>query len=145
MRQGWILTAVAIIGLAGCEPQSVPESVPAASSATPTGAEDFAVFCAACHGPGGRGDGPASRGFDVAPADLTRIAARNNGAYPATAVMAKIWGYTGGQDGDRVMPKFGALLQSDTVHYDAGDGIPTPTPLRLVQLTEFVQRLQVME
>jgi putative copper export protein/mono/diheme cytochrome c family protein len=35
------------------------------------GAALFATHCAACHGPQGRGDGPAGRGLAVAPADLT--------------------------------------------------------------------------
>ena len=132
----WSLGAVAALVLSGCTPE-------AKDSDLPTGAEDFANFCSACHGASGKGDGPAAEGFDVKPANLTEIALRNGGVYPATQVMAKIYGYTGGQDGDRVMPKFGALLQSETVLYDGGDGIPTPTPLRLVQLAEYVQSIQV--
>lgn len=34
------------------------------------GADLFAVHCAACHGPGGGGDGPAAAGLPVQPADL---------------------------------------------------------------------------
>jgi cytochrome c553 len=130
----------AVLALAACSPEVGAE---VGMADTPTGAADFATFCAACHGADGKGDGPAAEGFDVTPADLTSIAARRGGKYPATEVMAKIYGYTGGRDGDRVMPKFGALLQSETVLYDGGDGIPTPTPLRLVQLAEYVRALQV--
>jgi mono/diheme cytochrome c family protein len=135
----WIFFPL-ILGLAACDPDAEAQ---VSRSDTPTGAEDFATFCSACHGAGGKGDGPAAEGFDVVPADLTSIASRRDGVYPATEVMAKIYGYTGGRDGDRVMPKFGALLQSETVLYDGGDGIPTPTPLRLVQLSEYVRALQV--
>jgi hypothetical protein len=62
--------------------------------------------------------------------------------FPGTAVMAKIWGYTGGQHGGAVMPAFGTLLEGDLVPYDGGDGIATPTPVRLVQLAEHLRRLQ---
>lgn len=109
---------------------------------TPSASEDFAAFCAPCHGAQGRGDGPAAEGLTPRPKDLTAIAARRGGTYPATEIMAKIWGYTGGRDGARVMPKFGALLQSEVVPYDGGDGILTPTPLRLVQLADYLKAIQ---
>jgi mono/diheme cytochrome c family protein len=112
----------------------------------PTGAEDFATFCSACHGLSGKGDGEAASTLARAPSDLTQLSARNGGAFPGTAVMAKIWGYTGAvpgkQDSDAVMPEFGPLLQGDLVPYDGGDGIATPTPIRLVQLAEHVRSLQ---
>lgn len=108
----------------------------------PTGAEDFGAFCAGCHGTGGTGDGALAGELDHRPADLTGLAARNDGEFPRLRVMAKIWGYTGGRDGEAVMPNFGPLLDSPLVPYDAGDGIESPTPLRLIQLAEYVQTLQ---
>jgi hypothetical protein len=56
--------------------------------------------------------------------------------------MAKIWGYTGGPDGSP-MPAFAPLLDSPLVPFDGGDGIETPTPVRLVDLAEFLRGLQV--
>lgn len=41
----------------------------------------FNQYCAACHGPGGTGDGVVAESLKVKPADLTQIAARRNGAY----------------------------------------------------------------
>jgi len=107
-----------------------------------SGPADFAAFCASCHGAGGKGDGELAAGLDKKPADLTGLAARNGGAFPTTRVMAQIWGYTGGRDGDRVMPKFSALLDGALVPYDGGDGIMTPTPVRLVELAEYLKVLQ---
>ncbi len=63
------------------------------------------------------------------------------GVYPSTRVMAQIWGYTGGKS-DRVMPEFAALLDGELVPFDGGDGIATPTPIRLVQLAEYIESLQ---
>ena len=108
---------------------------------TPTGAEDFAAVCAGCHGAGGKGDGPAASALAHHPADLTRLAARNGGEFPRLKVMAKIWGYSGGKDGAAIMPNFGPLLDSELVPYDAGDGIESPTPIRLVQLADYVEGL----
>jgi mono/diheme cytochrome c family protein len=112
----------------------------------PSGSEDYATFCSACHGPGGKGDGDAAATLDRKPADLTGLSARNGGVFPGTRVMAKIWGYTGVRPGHRdegsPMPQFGPLLQGDLVPYDGGDGIATPTPVRLVQIAEYLKTLQ---
>lgn len=127
-----LVLLVAALSLAGCVEKE----------RAPTGAEDFASYCAACHGAGGKGDGPAAAGLDRRPADLTRLSARNRGVFPGTRVMAKIWGYTGGRAGTSPMPAFGPLLQGDLVPYDGGDGIASPTPVRLVQIAEYVKTLQ---
>mgnify|MGYP000898385839 FL=1 len=128
MRFGWIALPLA---LAACVDRDEP-----------TGAQAFATFCAACHGISGQGDGEAAAGLDRKPADLTGLSERNNGVFPGTRVMAKIWGYTGGHDGTSPMPQFGPLLQGDLVPYDGGDGIATPTPVRLVAIAEYLRTLQ---
>lgn len=107
-----------------------------------TGAQDYADYCAACHGSAGKGDGEAAQALAQTPADLTALAARNHGAFPTTKVMAQIWGYAG-KKGQGVMPDFAPLLEGDTVRYDGGDGIATPTPIRLVELAEYLKTLQV--
>lgn len=106
-----------------------------------TGAEDFATYCAACHGPTGKGDGEAAAGLSRKPANLTRLSAKNKGSFPTTRVMAQIWGYAGAK-GRGVMPDFGPMMQGEMVPYDGGDGIETPTPIRLVELAEYLKRLQ---
>jgi mono/diheme cytochrome c family protein len=112
------------------------------TKATPdTGAEDYAAYCSACHGATGKGDGEMATELSRKPADLTTLSARNEGAFPTTKVMAQIWGYAGAK-GRGVMPDFGPLLQGDMVPYDGGDGIETPTPIRLVQLAEYLKVLQ---
>lgn len=114
--------------------------------ALPSGAEDFANFCAACHGMSGKGDGEGAAALDRKPADLTQLSAKNGGMFPGTRVMGKIWGYTGvepgRQDSASPMPEFGGLLQGDLVPYDGGDGIQSPTPVRLVQIAEYLKSLQ---
>ena len=128
-----VFPLIALLTLAACEPGETPV-------AATSGAQDFATYCAVCHGAGGKGDGEMAADLARKPADLTGLSARNNGTFPTTRVMAKIWGYAGGQGGE-VMPNFGPLLDSETVLFDSGDGIQTPTPLRLVQLAEYVAGL----
>jgi mono/diheme cytochrome c family protein len=113
----------------------------AGGPAMPTGAQDFADYCAGCHGVSGKGNGELAATLSRRPADLTGLARRNGGTFPTTRVMAKIWGYTGGKGGE-VMPNFGPLLDSDMVPYDGGDGIMSPTPIRLVQIAEHLQSIQ---
>ncbi len=126
------LIAIALVTLlAACVPEEPP-----------TGPEDFASYCAACHGTGGRGDGPMAATLDRRPADLTGLAHRNGGTFPTTRVMAKIWGYTGGRAGAGIMPNFGPLFEGGLIPYDGGDGIKTPTPVRLVQIAEYLKLLQ---
>ena len=131
-----LMLLVPILLLAACVEKDAP----------PSGAEDFAAFCSACHGAGGEGDGEAAATLDRKPADLTGLSARNGGVFPGTRVMAKIWGYTGVKPGHRdegsPMPQFGPLLQGELVPYDGGDGIATPTPVRLVQIAEYLKTLQ---
>ena len=54
--------------------------------ATYSGAELFERFCAACHGEQGRGDGPVAGTLSVLVPDLTRLAQRNDGRYPAARI-----------------------------------------------------------
>ncbi|MDP3861791.1 MAG: c-type cytochrome [Phaeovulum sp.] len=122
-----LLLALATLPLAACLPAPVP-----------TGAADYAAFCAACHGPTGKGDGLRAYGLGKPLPDLTSIAARNGGSFPRAKVMTQIWGYARATPTPG-MPTFSTLLEGRTVLYDSGDGILTPTPLRLVQLAEFVE------
>lgn len=107
----------------------------------PTGAEDFADYCSGCHGVDGKGDGPMAASLGKRPSDLTKLAGAK-GKIAMAPVMSKIYGATNVHPGD-LMPEFGSLLESDQrVLYDSGDGILTPTPLRLVQVAEHIQSLQ---
>src|SRR5579863_4817449 len=48
----------------------------------------YASYCAACHGPAGKGDGPAASELKVPPEDLTQLAKNNSGKFPADHVRA---------------------------------------------------------
>ena len=123
----------AVLALAAC---LMPEK-----QAENTGPQDFADYCSGCHGATGNGDGELAGTLRRRPADLTKLSRRNKGAFPTTRVMAQIWGYTG-KKGTGVMPDFAPLLEGDLVPYDGGDGIATPTPIRLVEIAEYVKSLQ---
>jgi mono/diheme cytochrome c family protein len=123
----------AAAGLAGCMPE-----------AEVSGRGDYLTLCASCHGADGTGGGPAAAGLGKAPADLTRIAARNGGTFDYAAVMSRIDGYTR-DDSGQVMPDFGILLEGDTVLVDLGDGVMTPTPARLFGLAQYLASIQTVD
>ncbi len=69
MRSALLLVMAVAIGTAGC------------TSAEQRGHQLYSERgCAVCHGPGGRGDGPAARRLDVPPLDLADVRAYRQGA-----------------------------------------------------------------
>jgi mono/diheme cytochrome c family protein len=127
--------AILIFALSACMPQGH-------ATEGATAADDYAAYCSGCHGAGGKGDGEMAGDLGKAPADLTQLSRRNKGAFPTTRVMAQIWGYSGAK-ARGIMPDFGPLLEGETMPYDGGDGIETPTPARLVALAEYLKSIQV--
>ncbi len=51
-----------------------------------SGAQLFSSFCASCHGPQARGNGPVARSMKRKVPDLTRIARRHGGEFPTELV-----------------------------------------------------------
>ena len=131
--RGAALAALTGLALAGCLPKG---------KEAPDPKQDFADYCAAGHGTSGRGDGGGAKGLKKKPANLTVLSKTNHGAFPTTRVMAQIWGYAGAK-AQGVMPDFAPLMAGEMVPYDGGDGIQTPTPVRLVALAEYLKTLQV--
>lgn len=82
-----VVSAV-ILGLSACTSGAAPAQVstvpadwagrtnPLGAEAAAAGKEVFAVNCASCHGPNGRGDGPVSASLEPAPADLIALASQ---------------------------------------------------------------------
>jgi mono/diheme cytochrome c family protein len=71
----------------------------------------YVQYCVSCHGPSGKGDGPAASALKVPPADLTSISQKYNG-FPADKVQYFIDGekYALGH-GSREMPVWGKRLR----------------------------------
>lgn len=83
-RPVWFGAAALIpLILAGCG------TTPYAYSVTPreySGVRLYQVFCSSCHGLTGRGDGPVGPMLRGGVPDLTRIAERNGGKFPAQRI-----------------------------------------------------------
>jgi mono/diheme cytochrome c family protein len=113
--------------------------------ATPTAADIeagrqlFRIYCHGCHGPGGRGDGPAARGLAVAPRDLTALGRADGGRFDRDAVYAAIEGIDRAP-GHRAaeMPVWGfAFRQMDRDAESRGE-IRT----RILHLVDYLESIQ---
>ena len=67
-----------------------------------------------CHGKEGKGDGPAAKALTKAPADLTKLAASNNGMFPDVKVRRYIEGLDDvAAHGTRDMPMWGRSVDRE--------------------------------
>jgi len=55
-------------------------------SGAPPGKGSFVRYCASCHGEDGKGDGPMASMLNPKPSDLTQLAKKNKGVFPALQV-----------------------------------------------------------
>jgi mono/diheme cytochrome c family protein len=103
------------------------------------GGVHFVRYCAACHGIGGRGDGPAAGALLTRPADLTRIAARRGG-FPEAEIARFIDGRTPiAAHGDREMPVWGERFVEDIPDPGVAEAI---VRTRLEMLLAYLESIQ---
>ena len=78
-----------------------------------SGNETFLQYCASCHGKLGKGDGPAALAMKAPPPDLTTLANRHDGKYPAGYVSAVLkFGRGLASHGSEEMPVWGSRFRS---------------------------------
>jgi mono/diheme cytochrome c family protein len=101
----------------------------------------FEQACASCHGTDARGTGPAARGMKTPPADLTRIAARHGGSFPADAIATFIDGRKDvAAHGSREMPVWGDSLAQAVTDKDTREERIERAIQMLVQYLETLQK-----
>jgi mono/diheme cytochrome c family protein len=97
----------------------------------------FEAYCASCHGKDGHGDGPAASALKMPTTNLTTLAAKNGGAFPAAHVAAVIQGDAlTPAHGSKDMPVWGPIFLSIAGHSQA------EVQLRIRNLTNYVESLQ---
>jgi mono/diheme cytochrome c family protein len=134
--------------LFGCLIASIPlesraQSVAAVprSFADPTvyrawGKELFGIYCAACHGNDGTGNGPAASALKTPPPDLTEIAKRHGGRFPRMTVVGVIDGQTPlASHGSREMPVWGRVFRGE--HENSSLASP-----ELYALADYIESIQ---
>lgn len=104
---------------------------------------EYMNSCAVCHGPEGKGNGPLADELQTRPVDLTRLAEKNQGAFPFWSVYAVIDGrYIVPGHGGRDMPVWGdQFLDESSTIYGPGGGEIVAREL-ILELAGYVQTLQ---
>ncbi len=131
--------AVAIVGGVSAEPQTTGPTTPSLVISSMAGGDLYQAYCASCHGRGGRGDGPTVPALRSAMPDLTTLARRNDGVFPAERVAALV---THGETlrspahGSGEMPVWGPLFR-------ALDPSDTRAAVRISSIVEFIRSMQV--
>jgi mono/diheme cytochrome c family protein len=100
------------------------------------GGEIFRDHCAVCHGKDGRGRGPATIALKDTVPDLTLIARRNGGLFPASRVKAFVDGTEQtAAHGSREMPVWGPIFHNFEWDQDLGE-------VRLENVTNYLHSIQ---
>jgi len=132
-----ILSAVALGQAAPAQSTPAVKHVPITNAPSTSGKEMFKSYCAVCHGVDGKGNGPAASAMKTTPADLTALAQKDGGKYPASHVAAVIHGQAmtpshGSQD----MPVWGPLFSS------ISQGHEGQVLQRITNLVSYIETLQ---
>ncbi|HTS28703.1 MAG TPA: cytochrome c [Bryobacteraceae bacterium] len=130
----WLVPLLGLLLLPAQDKQTV-QKVPVSPTSIASGKEMFNHYCAACHGPGGKGDGPAASSFKKAPRDLTKLARDNGGKYPAEHVAATLSIEECCVHGSKVMPVWGPILSSIS-------SSQAEMQLRISNLVKYIETLQ---
>ena len=111
--------------------------VPITNAPSNSGKEMFKTYCAVCHGTDAKGNGPAASAMKSQPADLTALAAKNGGKYPAAHVAAVIRGQaTLPSHGSQDMPVWGQLFSS------ISQGHESQVQQRTANLVTYIEGVQ---
>jgi mono/diheme cytochrome c family protein len=117
------------------KPEVKKTPIPRTSAAS--GKEMFVQYCAACHGTDGKGTGPAAPSMKAAPTDLTQLAKKHDGKYPANQVASALkFGSGAGAHGSADMPVWGPLLQSLDKYHDS------VVQQRIANIVSYIETLQ---
>lgn len=108
-----------------------------------SGKELYGRFCAACHGAGGRGNGPVASSFAIEVPDLTAIARRRGGQFPPELIERVIDGrHVVGAHGSREMPVWGEeFARSEIGNPDAERATRTV----IARIADYLREIQRME
>ena len=120
----WLVIANAIIG---CSAYGFAQD-------NDSGKMEYQSSCGSCHGTNGKGDGRLSRELRTAPPDLTLLAKKNDGVFPAKVLYEIIDGQkTIRAHGSYEMPVWGNVFS----------GEPKFVRTRILAIIDYLKSVQV--
>ena len=134
----WVPGLLVTVALCSAAQQTTIKHEPAPYTSPGSGSEMYTAYCASCHGKDAKGNGPAAPALKLAPSDLTTLAKRNGGKYPAARVESILRGKESlVSHGDQEMPVWGPVFRAMTSNPDA------TVTLRITNLNNYLESLQV--
>ena len=133
-----LLLAVTLLAIPrNAQPQSAEvKKAPIQATSANSGFEMFDSYCAPCHGKDGKGNGPAATSLKNPPANLTELAKKNNGKFPADHVVKVLKSGVSGAHGSTEMPVWGPLLSQVSGRDER------IVQMRIANLVHYVESLQ---
>lgn len=136
----WTILAVIAMAMmvsAQDQPKTQIKHVTIKPTSAASGPDMYKTYCAVCHGTDGKGSGPAAEALKVPPSDLTSLAAKNGGKYPALRVAGVIRGESAvAAHGSKDMPIWGSLF------WTMSGGQEGEVQQRIANLTKYIETLQ---
>ena len=131
-----LVVAVTMLSAAQ-EAKTGVKRAPAPPTSPVSGKDMFTSYCASCHGRDAKGDGPAASALKSAPADLTALARKNGGKYPADRVTSVLRGQASlVPHGDQEMPVWGPVF------WRMSQGHEVEVQQRIANLNHYIESLQ---
>jgi len=137
----WAVLIIFVVALAmmawAQAPKTEVKHVPIKPTSAASGEQMYKSYCAVCHGSDGKGNGPAASALKVPPPDLTVLAEKNGGKYPALKVSAILRGEEPlAAHGSKEMPIWGNLFWS------MSGGHESEVQQRITNLNKYMESLQ---
>jgi mono/diheme cytochrome c family protein len=102
------------------------------------GKKDYDFYCASCHGAEGKGDGTLGKTLRKRPADLTQLAKKNQGQFPAETVAQLI----DGRNSDEAHRKGDMPLWGDVFSKSQSSAGPEDVKARIGALVKYLETIQ---
>lgn len=139
-RAGWWVGVALVSGVSVVAAQQAGAAEKPETFSVFNGKQSYKSFCANCHGVEGRGDGYLASSLGARPTDLTAIAKKNGGVYPADRVSATIDGRVEVKaHGRREMPVWGdAFIWPEEESPERRESVRK----KIGELVEFLRSIQ---
>ncbi len=133
----WLVLAIFSLGLTGVSQEKpAPQKSYERLIYSLKGPELYRAHCAPCHGSEGKGNGPVAPALKTRPSDLTVLAKKNNGKFPADYARKFISGdEVIAAHGSREMPVWGPIFHQIEEDQDFGD-------VRIQNLVKYLETIQ---
>lgn len=114
----------------------------AAGQSADVGHDIYTQYCATCHGEAADGRGPLTELMTVKVADLTQLAANNDGEFPMLKVIHIIDGRTGLRGHGGPMPTYGRIFTEEMAGEVGNYGAVLATRGRVLSLAMYLESIQ---